>query len=43
MNYSLRMRLTFWQWVFLLLVLGGAYATYVRIVYGLGGVTHLSD
>lgn len=38
-----RIRLTFWQWVFLLLVLGGMYATYMRIVYGLGGATHLSD
>ena len=36
-------RLTFWQWVFWLLVLGGVYATYVRVVQGLGGATHLSD
>ena len=38
-----RPRFTFWQWVFLLLMLGGIYATYVRVVYGLGGATNLSD
>jgi len=36
-------KLSFWQWVFTALMLGGLYATYVRIVYGLGGATHLSD
>lgn len=36
-------KLTFWQYVFWALMLGGLYATYVRIVYGLGGATHLSD
>ena len=39
----LRVRFTFWQWVFWLLVLGGVYATFVRVVQGLGGATHLSD
>ncbi|MCX6624178.1 MAG: Ni/Fe-hydrogenase cytochrome b subunit [Acidobacteria bacterium] len=34
---------TFWHWVFALLMLGGAYATVIRIVYGLGGSTNLSD
>jgi Ni/Fe-hydrogenase subunit HybB-like protein len=44
MNRSFaRVRLTFWQSVFLLLALGGLYATYVRILHGLGGATHLSD
>jgi len=36
-------RLTFWQAVFFLIVAAGLYATYVRIVYGLGGATHLND
>ncbi|MGH8459838.1 MAG: NrfD/PsrC family molybdoenzyme membrane anchor subunit, partial [Nevskiales bacterium] len=35
--------LTFWQWVFWLVMLGGLYATGVRVVYGLGGSTNLSD
>jgi hypothetical protein len=34
---------TFWQWIFVLIMAGAAYATYVRIWYGLGGVTNLSD
>jgi Ni/Fe-hydrogenase subunit HybB-like protein len=33
----------FWRVVFGLLMLAGAYATYVRITSGLGGVTNLSD
>lgn len=36
-------RLTFWQWVFWLVMLGGFYAAVVRVVYGLGGSTNLSD
>lgn len=36
-------RFTFWQWVFILLMLAGVWATVVRVVYGLGGATHLSD
>jgi Ni/Fe-hydrogenase subunit HybB-like protein len=36
-------QLTVWQWIFAGLMLGGLYATYVRVVYGLGGATHLSD
>ncbi len=36
-------RLTFWQSVFFLVMLGGAYAAYVRVLYGLGGSTNLSD
>lgn len=36
-------RWTVWQWIFGLLMLGGLYATYVRVAYGLGGATHLSD
>ncbi|MCL5745612.1 MAG: polysulfide reductase NrfD, partial [Acidobacteria bacterium] len=34
---------TFWQWVFAALMLGGVYTTYVRVMYGLGGSTNLSD
>ena len=37
------LRLTFWQWVFVAAMAAGAYATYVRVVYGLGGSTNLSD
>jgi len=37
------LNLTLWQWVFLLLTLGAMYATYLRVVYGLGGVTNLND
>ncbi|MFQ5695837.1 MAG: NrfD/PsrC family molybdoenzyme membrane anchor subunit [Terriglobia bacterium] len=35
--------LTVWQAIFYLLMLAGLYAAYVRVVYGLGGATHLSD
>ncbi|MCL4793395.1 MAG: Ni/Fe-hydrogenase cytochrome b subunit [Bryobacteraceae bacterium] len=34
---------TFWQWVFAALMALAAYATYIRIFYGLGGSTNLSD
>lgn len=34
---------TFWQWVFALLMVAGLYATYVRIFFGLGGSTNLTD
>ncbi len=37
------LRLTFWQWVFGITLLGGAYATYQRFIHGLGGATNLSD
>ena len=37
------LRLTFWQWVFGIVMLGGAYATYARFVHGLGGATNLND
>jgi Ni/Fe-hydrogenase subunit HybB-like protein len=33
----------FWRAVFAVLMLAGAYATYVRFTAGLGGVTNLSD
>src|SRR5271169_1555472 len=36
-------RLTFWKLVFLLLMAGGFYATFVRFTQGLGASTHLSD
>lgn len=34
---------TFWQWVFAALMVAGLYATYIRVFYGLGGSTNLSD
>lgn len=34
---------TFWQWVFAALMVAGLYATYIRIFYGLGGSTNLTD
>ncbi len=37
------LRMTFWQWVFFILMAAGAYATYMRIVHGLGGSTNLND
>jgi Ni/Fe-hydrogenase subunit HybB-like protein len=33
----------FWRIVFVLCLLGGAAGTYLRIVYGLGGATNLTD
>lgn len=36
-------RLTFWQTIFFILMIAGLYATYVRVMRGLGGATHLSD
>jgi Ni/Fe-hydrogenase subunit HybB-like protein len=36
-------RLTLWQWIFAMILVGGAAALYVRIFYGLGGSTNLSD
>mgnify|MGYP000914865138 CR=1 FL=1 len=44
MNRAARLLgLTFWQWVFALLMAAGLYSTYVRVLYGLGGSTNLSD
>lgn len=37
------LRLSFWQWIFFALMGAGAYATYLRVVHGLGGSTNLSD
>lgn len=37
------LRLTFWQWVLGALLVSGAAAAYMRLVYGLGGSTNLSD
>jgi Ni/Fe-hydrogenase subunit HybB-like protein len=37
------LKLTFWQWVFVAVVAAGAVATYVRVMYGLGGATNLND
>lgn len=36
-------RITFWRAVFALIMLGGLAATYMRVMYGLGGSTNLSD
>ncbi len=36
-------RLTVWRAIFAAIMLSGAYATYLRIFYGLGGSTNLSD
>lgn len=36
-------KLTFWQAVFILLMIALAYATFVRFYYGLGASTNLSD
>jgi Ni/Fe-hydrogenase subunit HybB-like protein len=36
-------KLTFWKMVFLLLMAGGLYATFIRFTQGLGASTHLSD
>ncbi len=44
MKRALRLpRLTFWQCVFWVVILAGAYATYIRVRYGLGASTNLSD
>jgi Ni/Fe-hydrogenase subunit HybB-like protein len=36
-------QITFWRAVFVLIMAGGLYATFVRAFYGLGGSTNLSD
>ena len=36
-------RITVWRVIFAAIMLSGAYATYLRIFYGLGGSTNLSD
>jgi Ni/Fe-hydrogenase subunit HybB-like protein len=36
-------KLTFWRVVFVLIMMGGVAATYMRVMYGLGGSTNLSD
>jgi Ni/Fe-hydrogenase subunit HybB-like protein len=36
-------KLTVWRVIFAAIMLSGLYATYLRIVYGLGGTTNLSD
>ena len=39
----MKFKLTFWRVVFLLTMLLGIYATYVRFFHGLGASTNLSD
>ena len=36
-------KITVWRAIFAAIMLSGLYATYLRIVYGLGGATNLSD
>jgi len=36
-------KFTVWRGIFAAIILSGAYATYLRIFYGLGGTTNLSD
>jgi Ni/Fe-hydrogenase subunit HybB-like protein len=36
-------KITVWRAIFAVILLGGLYATYLRVVYGLGGSTNLSD
>ncbi len=36
-------KITFWRALFVIVLLFGAYATYLRIFHGLGGSTNLSD
>jgi len=43
MNGRTLPRFTIWRAVFAVLMVAGAYATYLRVRYGLGGVTNLSD
>ena len=43
MNAPAVPKITFWRAVFAVLMLAGAYATYLRARYGLGGVTNLND
>ena len=40
---AIRRNLTFWRVVFALIMLGGLYATYLRLFYGLGAATNLND
>ena len=43
MSFSRLLKMTFWQWVFLVLMAAGLYATAVRVWGGLGAATNLSD
>jgi len=36
-------KITVWRVIFALIMAAGAYATYLRVMYGLGGSTNLSD
>jgi len=36
-------RPTLWEWIFILLMLGGLYALWLRVTAGLGAATHLTD
>ncbi len=36
-------KITVWRAIFAAILLSGAYATYLRVMYGLGGSTNLSD
>lgn len=39
----MKFKITFWRVVFVVLMLAGAYSTYVRFFHGLGAATNLSD
>ena len=43
MPFSRLLKMTFWQWVFVVLMAAGLYATAVRVWGGLGAATNLSD
>ena len=36
-------KITVWRAIFAAIMLSGLYATYIRIFYGLGGATNLTD
>jgi len=36
-------KITVWRAIFAAIMLSGLYATYLRVMYGLGGSTNLSD
>src|SRR5215471_3806637 len=38
-----RPKITIWRLIFVMLALAGLYSAYMRVMYGLGGVTNLSD
>ena len=41
--HAVRLQLSGWRWVFLLLMAGGVAASFLAARFGLGSTTHLSD